>query len=80
MKDFIKICFLVLLLSACSDDDNPVTGPGVFVTNTADGAAIEGELFLTVGDGPFAVVVIVPGSGNDPRQFSEEFLDVFLQY
>ena len=49
-----------------------ITGEGVFATS-AGTDIIEGELFLPEGDGPFPAMIIVPGSGNEPREALEPF-------
>ena len=75
----IPFLFLYILLIACSDDNsvNLISGEGVFITASGE-ATIEGELFLPQGEGPFPVIIIVPGSGNDPRQDLEPFVDIIL--
>lgn len=74
------ICFLIplgLILINCSKSDDPrLQGSGVF-QSTVDNGIIEGELFLPEGEGPFPVIIIVPGSGLGPRAESEPFADLF---
>ncbi|MEP5610713.1 MAG: prolyl oligopeptidase family serine peptidase [Cyclobacteriaceae bacterium] len=67
----IKILILCLFLYSCSSDDETtiITGEGVFAT-LSEGAIIEGELFLPEGEGVFPVMIIVPGSANEPRETS----------
>ncbi len=64
----LKVLFLSLILNSCSSDDSKVipTGEGVFTTLSGT-ATIEGELFLPEGGGKFPLMILVPGSGNDPR-------------
>lgn len=77
-----KLLFLLLISSptilwqGCSDDDDTIiSGPGVFTTESGS-ATIEGELFLPAGSGPFPSMIIVPGSGNEPRQELEPFAQI----
>lgn len=73
------LAFLFLSVAGCSDGESqPVpSGPGDFMTR-ANGADISGTLFLPDGDGPFPVLIVVPGSGNEPKEDSYAFTDVFL--
>ena len=74
------IVFLLFALNSCSNDDspNPISGEGVFQT-TSGTATIEGELFLPAGDGPFPTLIIIVGSGNEPRQELEPFAEILNQ-
>ncbi len=68
---------VLLLLAACNDDASDlISGAGVFTTVSGE-ASIEGELFLPDGQGPFPVLIIVPGSGTDTRESVEPFVPVF---
>lgn len=64
----LNILFLSLLLNSCSNDDATMApkGEGIFTTLSGT-ATIEGELFLPEGEGTFPLMIIVPGSGNEPR-------------
>lgn len=74
---YIKLNLIVALLAfnSCSDDKNSdmISGEGIFMTQSGE-ASIEGELSLPDGDGPFPVLIIVPGSGNTTRDDSEPFV------
>ena len=80
---YSKFCLLFILslaLFSCSEEDpneESIAGPGVFYTSSGS-ATIEGELFLPVGSGPFPVMIIVPGSGNEPRTDLEQVVDIIL--
>ncbi len=78
LKVFTLITTLLLFLHC--DDDGPtvISGAGVFTTQ-AGNASIEGELFLPAGDGPFPSMILVPGSGNEPRQELEVFAQILTQ-
>ncbi len=78
-KDISLYGVLVLLLLGigCSGDDEVcVCGPGVFVS-PVEGGAIEGELFLPEGTGPFPAIIIVPGSGLESRETDRPFAPIF---
>lgn len=64
-----------LILGCGSDEEQMKSGEGVFLT-TAGNANIEGELFLPDGEGPFTVLIIVPGSGNETRESLKPFVPV----
>ena len=73
---FALVCFGIIILNSCSDDDiSIITGEGVFITPSGT-ATIEGELFLPEGEGPFPLLILVVGSGNETREGSEEVVDV----
>ena len=84
MMTIIRLFTIALVFSilcgSCSKDDSQsvISGEGVFQTLSGD-ALIEGELFLPEGNGPFPSMIIVPGSGNEPRQELEPFADVLTQ-
>jgi len=81
MLSKLRYCFFLLILFFnCSNDDgpDPITGAGIFQT-TSGSATIEGELFLPDGPGPFPSMIIIPGSGNEPRQELESFASVLNQ-
>ena len=67
--------YLVTLLTtlwfiySCEEDLPliPLSGNGPFVSKIDD-AIITGELFLPEGEGPFPVLIAVPGSGNTPKE------------
>lgn len=68
--------YAILVLTSCQSDDEDIkSGEGVFVT-PAGNANIEGELFLPEGNGPFPVLIIVPGSGNETRESLKPFVSV----
>lgn len=80
-KNFKTTLFsaLLLLTSGCSNNsevDTSLSGSGVF-TSTLSNATIEGTLFLPQGNGPFPVVIIVPGSGSELREESAPFAELF---
>ncbi len=64
----ILLLALVFIFIECSNDSSPeiLTGEGIFMTPSGT-ALIEGELILPEGAGPFPVMIIVEGSGNEPR-------------
>ena len=65
---YLTLSITTILLFSCSNDsDDGITGEGIFQTASED-AVIEGELFLPEGDGPFPSMIIIAGSGNEPRQ------------
>lgn len=72
---------IVLFFISCTDDNNPnlISGEGIFTTQSDD-ATIEGELFLPDAQGPFPVLIIVPGSGNDTREFSAAFAPIITSF
>jgi len=73
---FALVCFGIIILNSCSDDDiSIITGEGVFITPSGT-ATIEGELFLPEGEGPFPLLILVVGSGNETREGSEGVVDV----
>ncbi len=76
---FWLITIFLSLSVSCSNDDGPESpsGPGVFSTPSGT-ASIEGELFLPTGSGPFPAIVIVPGSGSDPRQVQLPLVDIVV--
>lgn len=79
----LRYCTLMLVTAFflnCGSDDAPevITGPGVFQTPSGS-ATIEGELFLPDGPGPFPSMIIIPGSGNEPRQELESFATILTQ-
>ena len=73
------LMFTILFSLSCDSDDGQAlpSGPGDFITSI-EGAQIDGTLFLPEGDGPFPVLVVVPGSGSEPKEDSFAFNDVFL--
>jgi len=74
------LSLMYLITCSCDADDGEQdlpSGPGAFTT-TIGGVNISGELFLPAGDGPFPVIVVVPGSGADPKEDSYAFNDIFL--
>ena len=63
----------------CSNSDNSenIMGSGVFYTPSGS-ATIEGELFLPSGQGPFPTMILIPGSGNEPREGLEVVVNLLL--
>ncbi len=76
---FSILGLFAFVLGSCNSDDTPdnPSGPGDFVTQ-AGASQISGTLFLPEGDGPFPVIIIVPGSGVEPKEDSYGFNDIFL--
>lgn len=79
------LTYLIVALSfsiSCSNSDEPEappSGEGIFETQVENGT-IEGELFLPTGDGPFPVLIIVPGSGNSPKEEAAAFAPEFNSF
>jgi len=68
---------LAFLFIGCDDDAPAVfSGAGDFLVQNGD-VTIAGTLFLPTGNGPHPVMIIVPGSGNDPRDANEPFAEIF---
>ncbi|MEP4094398.1 prolyl oligopeptidase family serine peptidase [Reichenbachiella sp.] len=81
MKGFkrLGIAMAMAIVSCDSTDSTLISGEGVFTTD-AGNAIIEGELFLPAGDGPFPVLIVVPGSGDETREAAEPFAPIFNAY
>lgn len=79
----ILLSIIFSLSLACGGDEGDglgvelPTGGGDFITSI-NGVDISGTLFLPEGNGPFPVMVIVPGSGNQPKETAYPFKDIFL--
>ncbi len=69
------ILLCTVFASCAEENDECICGAGVF-TSPVDNGIIEGELFLPAGDGPFPVLIIVPGSGPELRQTDAPFADI----
>ena len=67
--------FISAILCACQEDDVTLEGSGTFLSN-AENYQIEGTLYLPSGTGPFPLVIIVPGSGNESRFVLEPFAEL----
>jgi|GEM_PF-2220983 len=78
LKPFLGILILLITYS-CKKDDGLVlpSGPGDFITSI-NGVNISGTLFLPEGNGPFPAIVVVPGSGNEPKEEDYAFADLFV--
>lgn len=81
-KIFIMLTTIATLSCSSQDDDtviSTITGEGIFTTQVSNGA-IEGELFLPDGEGPFPILIVVPGSGNDTRESLSTFAPLFNSF
>ncbi len=73
----ILSAFTMLMILSCNENEvtKRPSGEGVFTTEL-EHATISGELFLPEGNGPFPVLVIVPGSGLTPKEEQAAFAPV----
>ncbi len=77
-RKFLNYLVVIILITSCSDENEPERSPsgeGIFNTEIENGV-IEGELFLPEGNGPFPVLVIVPGSGNSTKEEAASFAPI----
>lgn len=75
---FLLLTLIIVCFSCENSNSDSLSRDGVFTTPSGT-STIEGELFLPAGEGPFPLMIIVPGSGNEPRQEFEFFAPMLNQ-